>query len=132
MSIQDRASAAYSNMARRLEDAFAASGAPPLIQAAGHDHNLQVIGLSQAGRSDYQLVSGSASRSSLVRRVDGTRYASDGFGYMRLDFEGAAVRLHVYAREAEGGPVRTVFRCTVASSEGGADCPEASLAGGGR
>ena len=131
VSIQDRASPAYSNMAQRLEGAFAASGAPPLIQAAGHDHNLQVIGLSQASGSDYQLVSGSASRNSNVRRVDGTRYASDGFGYMRLDFDGAAVRLYVYAREAAGGPVRTVFRCTVASSDRSADCPEASLAGGG-
>jgi len=129
VSIQDRGSAAYSSMARRLEDAFAASGAPPLIQAAGHDHNLQVIGLSQAGAADYQLVSGSASRRSNVRRIDGTRYASDGFGYMRLDFDGTAVRLQIYAREAGGGPVRTVFTCALASRDGSTACQEASLAG---
>jgi len=131
VSIQDRASAAYSNMARLLEEAFAASGAPPLIQAAGHDHNLQVIGLAEAGGSDYQLVSGSASRRTNVRRVEGTRYATDGFGYMRLDFDGTAVRLQVYAREAAGGPVRTVFTCALTSHDGNTECREALLAGGG-
>jgi hypothetical protein len=132
VSRQDRASAAYSAMAERLEAAFAASGAPPLIQAAGHDHNLQVINLVASPGSDYQLVSGSAARNSAVRRVEGTRYATDGFGYMRLDFDEAAVRLRVYARESEGGPVRTVFACSLTSSPGPSDCAEARFMGEGR
>ena len=132
MSIQDRASGAYSSMAARLDEAFAASGAAPLIQAAGHDHNLQVIGLPRTGGPDYQLVSGSASRSTNVRRIEGMKYASNGFGYMRVDFEGSAVRLAVYARPVDEGPVRTVFTCALVSADGRSDCPEAPLSGGGR
>jgi hypothetical protein len=108
-SRQDLSSGAYSEMLRQLNHVFATAAAPPLLHAAGHDHNLQVLRLDGAGRPAYQLVSGSGSKSSNARRIDGTRYATNGFGYMRVDFDGDEVRLVVYAREPEGGLVRPVF-----------------------
>jgi hypothetical protein len=131
-SIQDRASGAYSAMADRLTQAFVASGAPPLIQAAGHDHNLQVIRLPEPDGSGYQLVSGAAAKSSNVRRVEGMTYATNGYGYMRLDFEPDEVRLLVYARETSGGPVRAAFGCDMAISEASAGCAEADIVEGAR
>ncbi len=130
-SIQDRSSGAYSAMADRLHEAFEASGAPPLIQAAGHDHNLQVIKLSQVGGSEYQLVSGAAAKSTNVRYVEGMRYATNGYGYMRLDFDPDAVRMLVYARERSGGPVRAVYGCVVTSANAQDGCAEAGRKGGG-
>jgi hypothetical protein len=131
VSIQDRASGAYSAMADRLQEAFAASGAPPFIQAAGHDHNLQVIKLSQPIGSEYQLVSGAAAKSSNVRHIEGMKYASNGYGYMRLDFGSDVVRLLVYAREKGGGPVRAVYGCVVTSANAEDGCAEAGREGGG-
>jgi hypothetical protein len=48
---------------------------------------------------------------------------------MRLDLGPVDVRVTVYARPREGGPVEPVFACTlsVADEEG---CPEAPLAEG--
>jgi hypothetical protein len=131
-SIQDRTSGAYSAMADRLHEAIAASGAPPLIQAAGHDHNLQVIKLSEPDGSAYQLVSGAAAKSSAVRHVEGMKYATNGYGYIRLDFDPDRVRMLVYAREKSGGPVRPVFGCEITSSDTSAGCAEADIAGEGR
>jgi hypothetical protein len=130
-SIQDRTSGAYSAMADRLHQAFAASGAPPLIQAAGHDHNLQVIKLSEVDRSEYQLVSGAAAKSSNVRHIEGMRYASNGYGYIRIDFDPDVVRMLVYAREKDGGPVRAVFACEITSSGAPTECAEAGIEEGG-
>jgi hypothetical protein len=112
-AVQDLASPRYSDMIRKIEGAFEASGSRPLLHAAGHDHTLQVIRLTGPGRPAYQLVSGAGSRSTNSRRIDGTRYASNGFGYMRLDFGTVDARLTVYARDLEGGAVRPVFACTL-------------------
>ena len=126
VSIQDIASGAYSDMVERLETAFEASGRPPLVHAAGHDHNLQVIRMAGPGRPAYQLVSGSGSKTSNAGRTEGTRYATNGNGYMRLDFRPASVRLVIYAQTVAGGTVEPVFSCDLS---GGGGCPEAPLLG---
>jgi hypothetical protein len=127
-SIQDIASGAYAAMIDGLRSAFADSGNPPLIHAAGHDHSLQVIRTDAPGFPEYQLVSGSASKTSNAARIDGTRYATNGFGYMQLDFHPDRVRLVVYAREASGGAVRPVYACSIVDGET-SECPEAPLLG---
>jgi hypothetical protein len=125
---QDLASPAYVAMRRGIADAIAASGAPPLIHAAGHDHTLQVIRMAGSGEPRYQVVSGALAKTSRVRRIRGTRYATDGYGYVRLDFAGGRVRLVVFARDAQGGPVRPVFACTLSQAAPAEECPEAPLA----
>lgn len=125
---QDLGSRAYTAMRRGIHDAIAASGAPPLVHAAGHDHTLQIIRMGGAGDPRYQLVSGALAKTENAKRVRGTRFASNGFGYMRLDFVGTEVRVSVLARAPEGGPVRTVFACTITPASPSTECPEAPLA----
>lgn len=129
VSIQDIASGAYSGMVERLQVAFDASGGPPLAYAAGHDHNLQVIRMTGPGRPAYQLISGSGSKSSNSGRIEGTRYATNGNGYMRLDFRPTGVTVVVYAQIESGGTVQPVFACVLSSKSGGDDCAEAPLLG---
>jgi len=128
VSAQDLASGRYEEMIRRFAETVEAGGVRPLFHAAGHDHSLQVIRLSRPDQPAYQLVSGAGSRSTNSRRIDGTRFATNGFGYMRVDFTGSGTHLTVYQRELEGGPVRAVFACSL-SAPGAADtCAEAPLA----
>jgi hypothetical protein len=131
VSLQDLASRPYTAMRRGISDAIAKSGAPPLIHAAGHDHTLQVIRMAGPGEPRYQLVSGALAKTSRVRRIDGTRYATDGYGYVRLDFMDDEVRAVVFARDALGGPVRPVFACTLSQAASVEECPEAPLAANG-
>jgi hypothetical protein len=130
--VQDLMSPRYSAMIRRLEGTFAASGARPLLHAAGHDHTLQVIRRTGVGQPAYQLVSGAGSRSTNSRRIDGTRYATNGFGYMRVDVGTVRAHLTVYARGLDGGDVQTVFACTLTAAAPEAECPEAPRATEGR
>jgi len=129
---QDLSSTAYEAMRRGISRTIAASGARPLLQAAGHDHTLQVIRMGGVGEPAYQLVSGAASRSSRSRAVAGTRYATDGFGYMRLDFYRSYARLVVFAREIRAGPVRAVFACAITAGSPEDECPAAPLQERGR
>lgn len=130
LSVQDLASGRYSSMLLRLRAAIDASGVVPLAFASGHDHSLQVIGLREPGEPAWQLVSGSAAKSSPARRIDGTRYATDAHGYMRLDFGTEWTRLTVFAWDGHSGTTSPVFACTLTleSEEPGA-CPEARLSG---
>jgi hypothetical protein len=127
VSRQDLASPAYTALRRGIADAIRESEAPPLVFAAGHDHTLQVIRLAEPGEPRYQLVSGALSKTERVRRIDGTRYATDGFGYMRLDFVGAQAQLSVFRRAATGGPVQPVFSCRLSQAADPEECPEAPL-----
>lgn len=77
---------------------------PPLVYAAGHDHNLQVL---KGGRSaDYVLVSGAGSYSKTACAVHmrETYYASQyRSGFMRLDImRGGGVLLRVYRYDGAG------------------------------
>ena len=125
LSIQDISSVQYSSMMDRIRTSIGESGVQPLAFAAGHDHSLQVIGLGGPGEPRYQLVSGSGSKSSPTERIEGTRYATDQHGYMRLEFHSDRTDVVVHAW-TEGDPtLRAVFACTL---EGGDGCPEAPLA----
>jgi hypothetical protein len=128
-SVQDLASGRYSAMVKRLREAIAASGTRPLAQAAGHDHTLQVVGLTGPGYPAFQLVSGAGSKSERSRRIAGMRYATDGFGYMRLDVTQDAIGLTVFARDVGGGPVRAVFACQLSAEGALGACPGAPLSG---
>jgi hypothetical protein len=127
-SIQDISSRRYSTVVRRLQEAIAASGTRPFVYAAGHDHSLQVIALSGPGSPAYQLVSGAGSKSEPAMWVDGMRYATDGYGYMRLDFHADRVELTVYARGVAAGPVRPVYACSLSTDGTSNGCPEAPRA----
>jgi len=127
---QDLASPSYAAMRRGIASAIAASGAPPLIHAGGHDHTLQVIRLAGPDQPRYQLVSGALSKTENARRIEGTRWASNGYGYMRLDFVGDEVRLSVFRRAPTGGPVEEVFGCTLTRAAPADECPEARRADG--
>jgi len=131
-AIQDLSSRRYATMVRRLRAAIAASGVRPLAQAAGHDHTLQVIGMAESDAPAFQLVSGAAAKSERSRRVDGGRFATDGFGYMRLDFTPEDVALTVFARDLGGGEVRAVFACLLSVNGNFGACPEAGLASAAR
>ncbi|MBT8487885.1 MAG: metallophosphoesterase [Gemmatimonadetes bacterium] len=130
LSVQDLASGQYAAMIRRIRQAIQESGTRPLAMATGHDHSLQVIRLFASDLPVYQLVSGSASKSSRVANLDGTRYATSRHGYMRVDFTPGQARLVTFAwvSEAAGGPaeLRPVFTCLL--SEGVAEtCAEALM-----
>ena len=130
LSVQDLASPRYSAMLTRLREAIRASGVRPLGFAAGHDHSLQVIAMAAEGEPAWQLVSGSASKSNKAERIEGTRYATDQHGYMRVDFTPATSRLTVFAQSAADTPVRVVFTCELPpESTSTTACVEAPLVG---
>lgn len=90
---QDFSGDANRRMRAALEGAFAE--AAPLVYAAGHEHNLQVV---KRAAPTYLLVSGAGAHRHLTPtgRTDGALYARSTSGYMRLDVEASGgVRLSV-------------------------------------
>ena len=87
ISNQDISGRKYGAMRRAFESAFVKH--PPLAIVSGHDHNLQVIrgGTPRVTRAAYQLVSGAGilGHGSLVRHIEGTVFAREAAGFMRLD-----------------------------------------------
>jgi len=128
-AIQDLSSRRYSAVVRQIRDAIAASGVRPLALAAGHEHTLQVVGMSGPDAPWYQLVSGAGSKSERSKWIPGMRFATDGYGFMRVDFHADGVALTVFARGVDESPVQPVFGCLLSADDGG--CPEAPRAGGG-
>jgi hypothetical protein len=105
ISNQDISGHRYALMRQAFEDAFKEH--PPLAMVSGHDHNLQVIrgGTPRITRAAYQLVSGAGilGHSSLVRDIDGTLFAREAAGFMRLDItRDGRVRLSVTTVVPEG------------------------------
>lgn len=105
ISNQDISGHKYSLMRQAFEDAFKEH--PPLAMVSGHDHNLQVIrgGTPRITRAAYQLVSGAGilGHSSLVRNIEGTLFAREAAGFMRLDVtRDGRVRLSVTTVVPEG------------------------------
>jgi hypothetical protein len=75
----------------------------PLIYAAGHDHDLQVLQFE--GVPKYQLVTGSGifGHVSNVSKVASTRYAKAESGYMRLRaWVDGRIRLTVFTVNVKG------------------------------
>jgi hypothetical protein len=82
ISSQDLGSRAYRHMIRSIGAAFRA--APPSLNAAGHEHNLQVI---EGGPARLHLVSGTGiyDHSGPAVAIRGTLFARRASGFARLD-----------------------------------------------
>ncbi|HMB41628.1 MAG TPA: hypothetical protein VKM37_06580 [Balneolaceae bacterium] len=70
---------------------------PGIILAAGHEHSLQFIPFEEDGNPYYQIVSGSATKSSFVREESGPIHTFEeyGFGVLRY-FSDRSKRLEFY------------------------------------
>ncbi len=97
---QDVSGTEYRRMTTALSGAFAEN--PPLVYAAGHEHNLQVLKRDPAR---YLLVSGAGiyGHTTAVRAITGSQYARRASGFMRITFlnDGRA-RLAVLVVDAAG------------------------------
>jgi hypothetical protein len=105
ISNQDVNGAKYRRMREAFERAFARH--PPLAIASGHDHDLEVIrgGSPRITNAGYQLVSGAGilGHASVVRRIEGSLFARETAGFMRLDVtRDGRMRLSVTAVVPEG------------------------------
>jgi hypothetical protein len=97
---QDVTGRDYTDMRRSLSRAFAQN--PPLVFAAGHEHNLQVF---RRGPAKYQLVSGAGiyNHTTGVRVITGHLYARRASGFMILTFlHDGRVRLSVQSVNQDG------------------------------
>jgi hypothetical protein len=97
---QDVSGAQYRVMLQAFSNAF--SGAPPLVFAAGHEHNLQVLRTSPAR---YQVVSGAGiyNHTTQTRVIPGTLYARRASGWTELAFlRDGRVRLSVKTVDEQG------------------------------
>jgi hypothetical protein len=87
ISNQDVSGEKYRQLRSALERAFYRH--PPLVIASGHDHDLQVIRGRRSGITwaAYQLVSGAGilGHASVVRDIEGSLFAREAAGFMRLD-----------------------------------------------
>jgi hypothetical protein len=99
---QDIASTGYRRMIRVLTAAFQPER--PVVYAAGHEHNLQVLRRNPAG---YLLVSGGGiyGHTSQVRAITGSRYINRASGFMRLTvLRDGRARLAVVLVDSKGEP----------------------------
>lgn len=80
---QDVSGEEYTRLRVNMQGAFQRN--PPLIYAAGHEHNLQVF---QRAPARYQVVSGAGiyGHTTAVRAITGTRYARRASGFQRITF----------------------------------------------
>lgn len=98
-----------SNPNRRMRDSLenAMLAQPPLIFAAGHDHNLQVLRGTESAK--YLLVSGAGSESKVacaVRLRESHFTSQHRTGFMRVDIlreKGVLLRVYRYASSGSGG-----------------------------
>ncbi|UCC73846.1 MAG: metallophosphoesterase [Gemmatimonadota bacterium] len=87
---QDMSGGRYKRMAEGFAAVFSEFPDQPLVQAGGHDHNLQVFDGSEYG-ARYILVSGAGSKLSNVGWDDALFAVGEQnreYGYMRLEFFG--------------------------------------------
>lgn len=97
---QDVSGGAYRRLRAMMDRAFA--GNEPLLYAAGHDHNLQVLRREPAR---WLVVSGAGihGHTTTARAIRGTEYARTASGYMRLTVLGdGRARLGVMVVDAQG------------------------------
>lgn len=105
ISNQDAFGRKYREMRSAFERAFRRY--PPLVIASGHDHDLEVIrgGAPRVTNAAYQLVSGAGilGHASVVRKIEGSLFAREAAGFMRLDVtRNGRVRLSVTTVVPEG------------------------------
>ncbi len=108
---QDLWAGANKEMVSNLQATFA--GYPPLLYAAGHEHDLQVFRDRGTLPTTY-VVSGSASKSTPTSRRDNTLFKSRDHGFMVLEASGSGTRgdgarLRVVAVDEETGRRRVPF-----------------------
>jgi hypothetical protein len=100
ISNQDQSGSRYQQMVAGFDSAFV--GRPPLVYAAGHEHNLEVL---ESETVRYLLVSGAGyyGHTSATGWGDDTRYAEAASGYMRLDvLHSGVIRLSVITVDETG------------------------------
>jgi hypothetical protein len=110
VSPQDVPSDAYQQMIASIERGFA--DAPPLVYAAGHEHDLQLI--RDRGAARFEIVSGAGSAPNLTwaHEIPGTLFAAAESGYARLDASaGGAVALTIETLDASGALVPAFRAC---------------------
>jgi len=103
MWLEDATNSANRRMREAMDSVFARH--PPLVYAAGHEHNLQVMDGTSA---KYLLVSGAGSQGMLnpVFRLPSTKFARQATGFMRLDvMRDGRVRLVVLIVDAVGAAI---------------------------
>ncbi len=108
MWLEDAANSANRTMRVALDSAFATN--PPLVYAAGHEHNLQVL-TSPTAR--FLIVSGAGSEDMLnpVFVLPSTLFARQGYGFMRLDvMRDGRVRLAVLTVDGRGATIESYAR----------------------
>jgi hypothetical protein len=99
-SAQDISGTANRKMREALEGAFKDN--PPLVYAAGHEHNLQVL---KGGEAKYLIVSGAGAYGHVTQTVwtKETLFAAAASGYVRVDLEKTGrARLAVVTVAADG------------------------------
>jgi hypothetical protein len=84
--LQDITSVPYRGLEYGLREIFGRHGVP-LVFAGGHEHSLQVLEGVEPTDPRYTLVSGSASKLTVVGNDVGVRYAASEPGYIRLVVE---------------------------------------------
>lgn len=97
---QDLSGSRYRMLVDSMRSAFRAH--PPLLYAAGHEHNLQLI---EGGVAKYHVVSGSAiyGHVSDLHWLPDTRYAAERSGFVRLDVQrDHGIRLAFLVVDASG------------------------------
>lgn len=112
-SAQDLGHPQYRRMRAVLQAGFEAD--PPLVHAAGHDHNLQLL---RTAGARFQVVSGTGifGHTGPVRRLPGTVYARRASGFMRLSLlADGAVRLDAFTVDAAGASRRDFSRVLLAA-----------------
>lgn len=116
---QDIISSANRRMRDSLESAFAED--PPLVYAAGHDHNLQVLRGTEAARVLLVSGAGSPTKVSCAVHLRESYYVSQNrVGFMRLDIlRGRGVLLSVFRYEKDGTGGRSYSRWIEQREEAG-------------
>lgn len=112
-SLQDSYEEGYRAIMQPIERALAA--APPLLFAAGHDHNLQVI--EGGDHAQLLVVSGAGAtervRGGYVTTIDGTLFAHGHPGFMALDIVRTPDGERAFLSVIETGTAAPVFQLEV-------------------
>ncbi|MAF11169.1 hypothetical protein CMK11_12025 [Candidatus Poribacteria bacterium] len=102
LETQDIKNSAYSRFRERLENTMGKRNVA--VYCAGHDHSLQMLSIDgDPNISPYQIVSGSAGKTSPVTKKGDTLFAHDSLGYVRLDIRGDDMWVEFRSANAKTG-----------------------------